>query len=116
MTIILQSEITLDAALLEEYETHPNGCSLRLVKQEDVRYYIEFGCVGVYPSRLLCEFIENRGLHHNPFDEIYQITQGQPRNRRLISGRVDPGTILELLKRCPCSQCGGALFFSGLAA
>ena len=95
MTVILREAtpaITLDDALLC-MSTFPNGCDYTL-RFEGRRVFVEFGCYGVHrnlvqgASRLLYEALDENGGEMELLD-------------------VAPETIIELMKRKPCSRCGG---------
>ena len=97
--IVLQERVTLDDALLTNMRTYRNGCNWRLVKELDDNYYLEYGCDGVYVN-----------LVTGSAKMLYKWFIEEPGNLRKLSGIVSPETILELLKKKPCTVCGGTKF------
>lgn len=108
---ILQERRTLDDVLKSSVKAFENGCNFRLVKDDGI-YFLEYGCYGVHKNLiqgdelLLLQWFETSSALEKLFDIINHVKK----RKKKISGVVFPETILELLSRHPCEQCGGARF------
>ena len=111
MSKILQERVTLDEAALDGINTFPNGCNFRLLFDEQGIPWIEYGCYGVHinlvqgKERLLYNWFI-RELE-NPSTKLTMMRKKLPQR---IPLPISPETIMELLKRVPCKQCGAPFF------
>lgn len=111
MDFELQSRVTLDEALLRGYETFRNGCYFKLIRKADGRTRIASGC-DLRPNlltddpKLIWNFIRSK----TPLEKMGDQLNQEIWYSRRIDHLVKPETIHELLKREPCTRCGGALF------
>lgn len=93
-----RGEITLDDDVLKAFRTYGNGCNFKLdIRGSNVR--IDWGCYFLYrlaqgaEGRLL-DWMESHGANEGP-----------------VPLPIKPETLVELLKRKPCTRCGGFRFY-----
>ena len=96
----LQPRVTLDEAMLAAFETFRNGCNFRLRRMADGSNWLEYGCYGVHVN--LSQGSERLLMQWVGVGDKYQPRQ--------IDGLVKPETIVALMKREPCRECGGMQF------
>ena len=95
--IVLQERVTLDEAMLRGFRTYRNGCNFRLrVYDCGSRVELEYGCYCLV------------NLETGPGELLVALLGKDCKEPLPIKPR--PETVAELLKRKPCSKCGGFRF------
>lgn len=97
--VVLQPKVTLDDAVLSAYKTFRNGCNFCIERDAYGSYWLRTGCY------LLVNLISG-----NDYLVFKWLRCKDGTERKQLDGVVLPETIVELLRRPPCTCCGGATF------